>query len=73
MAQKIPTHYSNEKNKAIAVIATGAFVSFFLLIHLMQVAPIAAYAFSTDINQQSWGIVKIASAVSMTSRYSWTG
>ncbi|WP_298843333.1 type IV secretory system conjugative DNA transfer family protein [uncultured Salinicola sp.] len=60
MAQKIPTHYSSEKNKAIAVIAAGAFISFFLLIHLMQIAPIAAYAFSTDINQQSWGIVKIA-------------
>lgn len=60
MAQKIPTHYSSEKNKALAVIATGAFTSFFLLIHLMQIAPIAAYAFGTDINQQSWGIVQAA-------------
>ena len=62
MAQKIPTHYSNEKNKGIAVNAAGAFATLFLLVHLMQIAPILAYALGTDINTTSWGIVKGAFA-----------
>ncbi|MAC11081.1 MAG: hypothetical protein CMN74_02380 [Sphingorhabdus sp.] len=58
MAEKIPTHYAKEKNRAFAIIGAGAVVSLLLLIHLMQLAPIAAYAMIVDMNQSNWGVIQ---------------
>jgi len=60
MAKKIPTHFSNEKNKGMAIIAGGALASFVLLIHTLQLAPIAAYAFSVPFDQQAWDVLRSA-------------
>ena len=58
MAEKIPTHYAKEKNRAFAIIGAGAVASLLLLIHLMQLAPIAAYAMIVDMNQSNWAVIQ---------------
>ena len=60
MAEKIPGHYSNEKNLGAAVIAAGAFSSLFLLIHAIQIAPIVAYSLIVEMNQANWQVVESA-------------
>lgn len=60
MAEKIPSHYSSEKNKAVGVLAVGMITSIVLLVHLMQLAPILSFVVSADMNQQNWAIAKSA-------------
>jgi len=55
---RIPTHFSDEKNKAMMVMAGGAIASLVLLIHLIQFAPILAHVASSDFNAKTWGEVQ---------------
>jgi len=62
VADNIPSHYGSEKQKGMGVIAAGMFASAFLLIHLVQMAPIASYAIGSEFTQATWGVVKSAMA-----------
>jgi type IV secretion system protein VirD4 len=55
---RIPTHFSDEKNKGTIILAVGGFTSLILLIHLIQFAPILAYVATTDFNATTWGFVR---------------
>lgn len=50
----IPTHFSDEKNKGMAVIGIGAFATLILLLHLIQFAPVVAVIATHEINANSW-------------------
>ena len=60
MSEKIPTHYSAEKNKGMIIIGLGAFASLILMIHTLQFAPAIGYAAGQEINIETWGNVKAA-------------
>lgn len=55
---QIPTHFSDEKNKAMMVIAGGAFLSLILGIHLIQFAPILAWVPTQEFNGKTWAAVE---------------
>lgn len=55
---RIPTHFSDEKNKGIMIIAGGGFTSVILLIHLIQFAPILAFLATADFNATTWQMVR---------------
>lgn len=54
----IPTHFSDEKNKAFMVIGGGAFASLILALHLIQFAPILAWIPTQEFNSTTWGYVE---------------
>lgn len=58
MSSRIPTHFSDEKNKGMIIIAAGGFASLILLIHLIQFAPILAYLAGADFNASTWTMVE---------------
>lgn len=55
---RIPTHFSDEKNKGLIIMACGGFGSLFLLLHFIQFAPILAYLGLTDFNAETWVTVR---------------
>lgn len=56
----LPTHFSDEKNKGLALLGGGALLSIALAIHLVQLAPIIAYAVISGFNGATWATVETA-------------
>jgi type IV secretion system protein VirD4 len=57
MSSRIPTHFSDEKNKGLIIMAIGGFASLILLVHLIQFAPIITYLAMNDFNAETWSVV----------------
>lgn len=55
---KIPTHFSDEKNKGMILLAIAGFVSLILLLHLVQFSPIFAYLATVEFNAETWQAVR---------------
>lgn len=53
----IPTHFSDEKNKAMMVMGGGAFASLILFIHLIQFAPILAWVPTQEFDGKTWQMI----------------
>ncbi|MBS7671552.1 type IV secretory system conjugative DNA transfer family protein [Croceicoccus gelatinilyticus] len=60
MAETIPTHYGQEKNKGFAIIGIGAVSTLLLLIHLVQLGPVFAYLGINGFSQGTWETAKAA-------------
>ncbi len=60
MAVKIPKHYGSEKLQGSILIGLGAVTTIILLVHMLQLAPIFAYAFTVDMNKENWNSVENA-------------
>lgn len=56
----IPTHFSEEKQKGTMIIAIAGFASLFILINLIQFAPILAWASAQEFNASTWQTVQNA-------------
>lgn len=54
---RIPTHFSDEKNKGVAIIAAGAGATLLLLIHLIQFGPILAFLAVSEFNAETWRMI----------------
>lgn len=56
---RIPTHFSDEKNKGTLIIAAGGITSLILLLHFIQLAPLFSYLPTQELNAATWDNVKI--------------
>lgn len=54
MAENIPTHYSEEKNKGMVIVGIGAACSLVLLLHTIQFAPMLGWFFTQDFTADTW-------------------